>query len=683
MSAQIQVALVISTPKAPLSIESVPIPAPGKGEVLVKIMSVGLNPMDPMRHAMDFSMPPYPAVLGSDIAGVIEQVGEGVKQFKMGDEVFFQALGGGYQQYTIASETILIRDYDGQKPKNVSFDDAATMPITFTTSCMGLYAPAPIGLALNPTFSWDKPQAGKSALVIGAATSSGQFAIQLLKFAGFSTIVAYAAEKHTEYLVSIGATLVLDRHLTALVDLQTHPALVSLAGTFDVVFDAVLVKLGETPSPGDGPLPIDIAYDLVKPNGGLVTVSGGAGLSQARKAAAKTSVTAAFGSYTASPDHAAFGKVMIAALPQLLEKGAVVGNRVEVLSGGLRGVVEGLGRWATGGARAFSTLKHSPYGYTPTRYVCFIFVALFGISTVVHIFQSFRTRTHFLLPTSVLCGILEVLGWGARTWSSFKVDKLLPYELQLSFTIVAPTPHLAANFLVSGRVIELLGPQYCRLKPKTYAIVFLTCDIIGLCVQATGGALASFELHKQEKTKPGSHIMLAGILFQLGVLIMYTFIAGEFLYRWLHDRPIPGRGTWSGEPKPDPLASVSPGARLAATPVNIKLMIATLVFNAVMFFIRSIYRTAELANGFQGVIITTQVYFNVFDGTMIVLAMLSMNFFHPGSLLPRSSAKTGVVGLERGNASHDYEVLVGNGKSVNAARPVGGRDDSYAESSVE
>nr|GAT43831.1 GroES-like protein [Mycena chlorophos] len=280
MSAQIQVVLVISTPKAPLSVESVPIPAPGKGEVLVKIMSVGLNPMDPMRHAMDFSMPPYPAVLGSDIAGIIEQVGEGVEEFKTGDEVFFQALGGGYQQYTIASETILIR-----KPKNVSFDSVATMPITFTTSCMGLYAPAPIGLAVNPTFSWDKPRAGKSALVIGAGTSTGQFAIQLLKFAGFSTIVAYAAEKHTEYLASIGATLVVDR---ALADLRTHPALVSLAGTFDVVFDAVLVNLGETPSPGDGPLPIDIAYDLVKPNGGLVTVSGGAGLS-ARKAAAKTS----------------------------------------------------------------------------------------------------------------------------------------------------------------------------------------------------------------------------------------------------------------------------------------------------------------------------------------------------------------------------------------------------------
>lgn len=62
-----------------------------------------------------------------------------------------------------------------QKPINSSFDEVATFPITFTTACVGLFAAAPLGLGLNPSFSWGKPHQGASGLVIGAGTSTGQF----------------------------------------------------------------------------------------------------------------------------------------------------------------------------------------------------------------------------------------------------------------------------------------------------------------------------------------------------------------------------------------------------------------------------------------------------------------------------------------------------------------------------
>lgn len=67
-----------------------------------------------------------------------------------------------------------------QLPDKTSFDEAATFPITFTTACVGLFAPAPIGLNLNPTFSWDKLHKGESALVIGGSTSVGQFGALLI-----------------------------------------------------------------------------------------------------------------------------------------------------------------------------------------------------------------------------------------------------------------------------------------------------------------------------------------------------------------------------------------------------------------------------------------------------------------------------------------------------------------------
>ncbi|KAF7316106.1 GroES-like protein [Mycena indigotica] len=351
MSVPTQTAVVIETPKAPFIVKSgIAIPKPAAGQVLLKVMAVGLNPMDPMRRSMNMLIDSYPAILGSDIAGVIEEVGQGVQGWKKGDEVFCSDTAGGYQQYHVINEPFLIR-----KPANVSFDQLATVLITGCTSLNGLYAPSPIGLGLNPTFSSDKPQSGKSAFVLGAATSCGQYAIQYLKLAGFTRIVAYASGKHTEYLASLGATAIIARESTTMVDLVSHPAI--SAAPFDVVFDALLAMASDAASA------LDIAHDIVKPNGQLATVNPRSVLSPDRLAQNKgVELVRAFGYYVgpdggkppsdlgfgAKPEHTAFGKLIKEHLPRLLETGQLLPNRVEVLPNGLAGIVKGLGRW-TGG----------------------------------------------------------------------------------------------------------------------------------------------------------------------------------------------------------------------------------------------------------------------------------------------------------------------------------------------
>jgi NADPH:quinone reductase-like Zn-dependent oxidoreductase len=87
MSIQQQQAVIIPSPKASFVLSPRDIQTPETDEVLIKIMSVGLNPYDWARRVMDFGIPEYPAVLGCDVAGVVEQVGESVKGFKKGDRV--------------------------------------------------------------------------------------------------------------------------------------------------------------------------------------------------------------------------------------------------------------------------------------------------------------------------------------------------------------------------------------------------------------------------------------------------------------------------------------------------------------------------------------------------------------------------------------------------------------------
>ncbi|KAJ6488851.1 RTA1 like protein-domain-containing protein [Mycena sanguinolenta] len=148
-----------------------------------------------------------------------------------------------------------------------------------------------------------------------------------------------------------------------------------------------------------------------------------------------------------------------------------------------------------------TTPLRSPYHYTPTRWVCLTFLSSFGISTVLsqlRFGQALLYRAWYMLPTAAFCGILEIVGWVSRLSSSKDPHVLLPYEIQMTATIVAPTPLLAANFLTLGKVVECLGSRYCRIAPKTYSMIFLGCDLVALAVQGTGGAIASIAVGKSK-----------------------------------------------------------------------------------------------------------------------------------------------------------------------------------------
>jgi hypothetical protein len=150
-----------------------------------------------------------------------------------------------------------------------------------------------------------------------------------------------------------------------------------------------------------------------------------------------------------------------------------------------------------------------PYNYVPTEWVCIMFAALFSLSSgepsldpmqcfvclrpltkvlsVAHVAQAIRFRLWWLFPTAVLCGLLEVIGWCGRLWSSKNPHLHKPFVMQwvpvvvilpcferpptarrdrISTTIVAPTPLVAANFIILGRITRRLGPQFCRLSPR-------------------------------------------------------------------------------------------------------------------------------------------------------------------------------------------------------------------------
>ncbi|KZP33547.1 RTA1-domain-containing protein [Athelia psychrophila] len=263
----------------------------------------------------------------------------------------------------------------------------------------------------------------------------------------------------------------------------------------------------------------------------------------------------------------------------------------------------------------------SSYHYIPTKYVCIIFVTLFGISSLIHLAQGIYYRMWWLFPTAILAGAAETLGWSARLWSSLNFLLDTPFMIQISVTIIAPTPLVAANFIILGRIVRKLGSRYSRLSPKWYTIVFCGFDIASLVVQALGGGIAS-GASTQSGTKLGANIMLGGIATQMVFITVYAALAAEFIWRFFNDRPVRGDAT-----------SRQPEEPRVVMDKQLKTMIIALAFNTFCLYVRAVYRVIELSDGWNGKVISTQNYFNVFDGAMVVLAIYTLNFFHPGRLL--------------------------------------------------
>ncbi|MGI2032402.1 zinc-binding alcohol dehydrogenase family protein [Rhizobium panacihumi] len=209
-------------PGRTLAVEPVIIPHPASREILVRNHAVAINPLDWLLQ--DDALLPwldYPAILGSDIAGEVVAVGDGVTRFRPGDRVLGQAVGttinqpsqGAFQTHTAVFENMA-----APIPASMSYVDAAVLPLGLGTAACGLYQGAHLGLA-PPSAT---PSAtGETILVWGAASSVGCNAIQLAVASGYDCI-AVASQSSALLLRQLGAVEVFDYRDPAIVDEVSH-----------------------------------------------------------------------------------------------------------------------------------------------------------------------------------------------------------------------------------------------------------------------------------------------------------------------------------------------------------------------------------------------------------------------------------------------------------------------------
>jgi NADPH:quinone reductase-like Zn-dependent oxidoreductase len=228
-----------------LQLMDLPMPEIKPGEILVKLKAAGVNPVDwKIREGYIKDLFPYdfPIILGWDAAGIVEQAGPEATRFKQGDQIFAycrkpMVQGGAYAEYIVLEE-----EHAAIKPKNISFEEAASIPLAALTAYQSLFDAAQL-------------QPGETVLIHAAAGGVGGFGVQLAKDRR-ATVLGTASGHNSEYVQDLGANRVVDY---SQVDFREAVRSEYPDGV-DVVFDCV------------GGEVLEKSADVVKKGGRLISI---------------------------------------------------------------------------------------------------------------------------------------------------------------------------------------------------------------------------------------------------------------------------------------------------------------------------------------------------------------------------------------------------------------------------
>jgi NADPH:quinone reductase-like Zn-dependent oxidoreductase len=214
-------------------------PEPKADEILVKVHVAAVNPADwKIRDGMGENFRfKFPLILGGDIAGTVEAVGDRVKNFKPGDAVYgmtLSSLSGGYAEYAITNADSIVL-----KPDDLSFEEAAAIPIGALTAWQAMFDLANLS-------------SGQRILITGASGGVGSMAVQLAKAKG-AIVIGTASGRNEQFVCDLGADEFVD---------YTQQAFEQVVKDVDVVFDTIGNDTQER------------AFQTLKPGGFLVSSAG-------------------------------------------------------------------------------------------------------------------------------------------------------------------------------------------------------------------------------------------------------------------------------------------------------------------------------------------------------------------------------------------------------------------------
>ncbi|KAF3061826.1 Sphingoid long-chain base transporter RSB1 [Daldinia childiae] len=280
-----------------------------------------------------------------------------------------------------------------------------------------------------------------------------------------------------------------------------------------------------------------------------------------------------------------------------------------------------------------------------------VFLALFALSLIGFLTVFAITRRGGNFTIAMALGLIsEIIGYAGRIMSWQNQWSENGFLIQICCLTIAPAFLAAGIYLCIRKIVFAFGPENSRIPPKYYTRIFIPCDIVSLILQAAGGGLASSAFHTGHSTDTGDNIMIAGLAFQVFTLLVFMLLSTDFLINTLRRRRTLGSAALDQDPE---LIAMRNSWMFKAFP-------PALALSTICIFWRSVFRVAELSNGWSGSLMGRQDLFIGFEGVMITVAVLVLNVFHPslcfGEIMDRKF-EAGDNGTRKEIRQSEFEML--------------------------
>ncbi|KAL8991708.1 MAG: hypothetical protein Q9169_007724 [Polycauliona sp. 2 TL-2023] len=255
------------------------------------------------------------------------------------------------------------------------------------------------------------------------------------------------------------------------------------------------------------------------------------------------------------------------------------------------------------------------YLYNPSIAAAAVFVAIFGLSTILHCWQGGRGRTWYMIPL-VIGGAFETIGYIGRALSAHEAPDftLTPYIIQSILILVAPALMSASVYMILGCIIVAVnGEARSPIRRKFLTLIFVVGDIWSFMIQSTGAGLLTKKEADSKTT--GKWIIVGGLLIQLVFFGNFIVVAGRF-HNNLHKSPTPISESGS---------------------IPWRRTLGFLYATSGLIMIRSVFRVVEYVQGDHGYLLRRELWLYIFDAALMAGVMLLFNAVHPNRVGASSS----------------------------------------------
>ncbi|KAK4097697.1 RTA1-domain-containing protein [Parathielavia hyrcaniae] len=276
--------------------------------------------------------------------------------------------------------------------------------------------------------------------------------------------------------------------------------------------------------------------------------------------------------------------------------------------------------------QAFADFKF--YHYDPSLAANVVFVILFAIVAIGHVWLLVRKKVWYFIPFVIGC-IFEAVGYVGRAISATETPEwtLNPFIIQTLLILLGPALLAASIYMILARLIRLLGAEkYALIRPNWMTKVFVTGDVLSFFAQGGGGGLLAQAKSKEDQER-GEYIILGGLGIQ--VLFFGFFMVTTVAF---HVRI-------SKSPTPKSYSVTGPWQQ----------HVAALYISSILIMVRSVFRMIEFGMGSDSVLMSHEAYLLGLDGALMLIVGVVFLWSHPSralkgykdSMLPVDSAESG------------------------------------------